>query len=92
METLIKADIFFFISGIATILLTILIVILLCYLIKAGRNLYLLSESLKKNYKDSEDFVLELSERIENNLVFRMFFPPLKKKKHVSSKSGIIKE
>jgi len=81
METLIKADVFFFISSIATVVIAILIAILLCYLIKAGRNLYLLSVSLKGNYKDSEDFVLELKERLENNLVFRMFFPPVRKRK-----------
>lgn len=81
METLIKADIFFFISSLATVVLTILISVLLCYLIKAGRNLYLLSVALKGNYKDSEEFVMELKERLENNLVFRMFFPPIRKRK-----------
>lgn len=92
METLIKADIFFFISGVTTVILTILIAVLLFYLIKAGKNLYLISVALKENYKDSEEFVLELIERLENNLVFRMFFPPLRKKRHTSNKSGIINE
>jgi hypothetical protein len=47
MESLIKADIFFFISAIATVILTIFLSILLFYFIKAGKNLYMLSEALK---------------------------------------------
>lgn len=81
METLVKADIFFFISSIATIILTILVSILSIYLIKAGKNLYELSETLKTSYNDSEEFISELKDRLEGNMVFRMFFPPLRKKR-----------
>ena len=78
MEPLIKADIFFFIASIATIVLAVLVSILLLYLIKAGKNLYMLSEALKGNFKESEEFIHELRERLENNIVFRLFFPPLR--------------
>lgn len=81
MESLLKADIFFFISSIATIVFTILISILLIYLIKAGKNLYQLSVTLKSSYNDSEEFIGELKERLESNMVFRMFFPPLRNKR-----------
>jgi hypothetical protein len=81
METLIKADIFFFLSSVATVVLAILASILLFYLIRAGRTLYILSESLKGHYKDSEDFVVELKERLEENIVFRLFFPPARRRK-----------
>lgn len=81
MESLIKADIFFFISSVATMVLTILISILLFYLIRAGRNLYMISEALKSNFKESEEFVMELKERLENNIVFRLFFPLGRKRK-----------
>lgn len=81
MESLLKADIFFFISSIATIVFTILVSVLLVYLIKAGKNLYKLSETLKSSYNDSEEFVRELRERLEDNMVFRMFFPPLRKRR-----------
>jgi hypothetical protein len=83
METLIKADIFFFISSVATIVLTILSSILLFYLIKAGKNLYALSDALKGGLKESEKFALELKDRLEDNLVFRLFFPPLRRKRRV---------
>lgn len=81
METLIKADIFFFISSVAIIILAILGSILLFYFIKAGRNLYLLSEALKGSFKDSEEFVTELKERLEDNFIFQLFFPPSRKRK-----------
>ncbi|MCR4334151.1 MAG: hypothetical protein NUV47_00230 [Patescibacteria group bacterium] len=82
MESLIKLDIFFFISSVATVILTILVSIILFYFIKAGKNLYLLSEELKNDFKGSEAFVVELKERLEDNIVFRLFFPPSRKKRN----------
>ncbi len=86
MESFIKADIFFFISSLATIVLAILVSTLFFYLIKAGKNLYLLSESLKGNFKDSEEFVAELKERLEDNLIFQFFFPPSRRRKRLTAK------
>lgn len=80
METLIKADIFFFIASIATIILSTLISILLFYVIKAGKNLYIISEALKDDFKESQEFVAELRERLEDNLVFQFFFPLSRRK------------
>ena len=88
METLLKADIFFFFSSIATIVLTILVAVLLFYFIKAGRNLYMLTEALKGHFKDSEEFVFDLKERLEDNMVFRLFFPPARKRRRHSTKEG----
>ncbi len=81
METLIKADMFFFISSLSTILTTVLIAFLLYYLVRAGRNLYLLTEMLKGSVKDSEEFINDLRERLEDNMMFRMFFPPARKRR-----------
>ena len=86
MESLIKADIFFFISSVATVVLAILASVLIFYLIKAGKNLYMLSEVLKENLKDSEEFVEELRDRLEDNLVFRLFFPPARQRKRARNK------
>ncbi|MCX6789480.1 MAG: hypothetical protein NTZ42_02620 [Candidatus Gribaldobacteria bacterium] len=82
MESLIKADIFFFISSVATIVVTFLVSILLFYLIKAGRNLQIICQALKDNFKESEEFVADLKERLEDNIIFRIFFPPSRKKRH----------
>lgn len=80
MESLIKADIFFFISTIVLVILGVLATWLFYYLIKAGRNLYQISEDLKEVVKDSESFVFDLKERLENNLIFRFFFPRSRKR------------
>jgi len=81
METLIKADIFFFISSIATIVLAALACVLLFYLIKASRNLYALSETLKAGMLESKEFIIDLKDRLESNVIFRIFFPRPKAKK-----------
>ena len=87
MDVLVKADIFFFISTVATVVLTVLISVLLFYLIKAGKNLYKLSEALKSNFKESEEFIMDLRERLEENMVFRLFFPPARRRRHMAEKA-----
>ncbi|MFA5742846.1 MAG: hypothetical protein WCX77_01870 [Candidatus Paceibacterota bacterium] len=91
MESLMKADIFFFISSVATVILAILVSILILYLIKAGKNLYMLSEALKGNFKESEEFIAELKERLENNIIFRLFFPLPRRKRRTASKDDSTK-
>lgn len=81
-----KADIFFVISSIASIILTVLLSTVLYYFIKAGKNLYMISEKLQEHFKESEEFVLELKERLEDNMVFRLFFPPARNKSHTAEK------
>ncbi|OGG52668.1 hypothetical protein A3H16_01100 [Candidatus Kaiserbacteria bacterium RIFCSPLOWO2_12_FULL_53_8] len=91
MESLLKADIFFFISSVATVVLAVLASVLLFYLIKAGKNLYALSEALKGGFKESEEFVAELRERLEQTLVFRIFFPPSRRRRRAAGKDDSIK-
>ena len=88
MESLIKADIFFFISSVATALIAVLVSVLLFYLIKAGKILYKISKALEENFKETEEFVIELKERIENNIIFRLFFPPSRKKWQAKTKKS----
>ena len=76
-----KSDIFFFISSIATVTLTILASIVLFYFIKAGKNFFILSKEIRGDFKESKEIIAELKERLENNLVFRFLFPMKKPKK-----------
>ncbi len=87
-----KSDIFFVISSLSTIVLTIFICVVLFHLNRAAKNLQKILEGLKSNFEDSEEFVGELRERLENNLVLRMFFPPVVAKKQTKTKSGKIKK
>ncbi|MDO8524644.1 MAG: hypothetical protein Q7R99_03375 [bacterium] len=86
MESLIKVDVFFFISSVATVVLTILASVLLVYLIKAGKILYKISKALEDGFKDSEEFIAELKTRLEDNIIFRIFFPPSRKSRKKSRK------
>jgi len=81
-----KADIFFFISSVASVVLAVLFSVVLFYFIKAGRNLYHISEKLQEHFKESEEFVLDLKDRLEENMIFRLFFPPARKRKHAKGK------
>ncbi len=92
MESLIKADVFFFISSVATVVLAILASIFLFYLIKAGKNLYMLSEALKGEFKESEEFIAELKERLENSVIFRLFFPLSWRRRRASVKNDSVKK
>jgi biopolymer transport protein ExbB/TolQ len=91
METVMKADIFFFISSIASVVLTVLLAVALFYFIRAGKNLYSISEKLQNHFKESEEFVLDLKERLEDNLIFRLFFPPARNRKRVTKKDAELK-
>lgn len=86
METVMKADIFFFISSIATVVLTVLLSIVLYYFIRAGRIIHNISEKLQDHFGESEEYVLDLKERLESNLVFRIFFPPVRQGKRTAEK------
>jgi len=92
MESLIKADIFFFISSVATMVAAFLVSILLFYLIKAGRNLQIICKALKDSFKESEEFVADLNERLEDNIIFRIFFPRPSKKRRSGIKKDNIKK
>lgn len=81
-----KADVFFFISSISSVILTVLLSIVLFYFIKAGKNLYQISEKLQSHFKESEEFVFELKERLEDNMIFRLFFPPARNRRKAGKK------
>lgn len=87
MDTLAKADIFFFITSIAVVVLTVLISIVLYYFIRAGRTLHRLSEALQEKFAESNEFVAELKDRLESNPIFRLFFPSSVRHKRISAKN-----
>jgi hypothetical protein len=68
--------------------LAVLLSIALFYFIKAGKNLYLISEKLQNHFKESEEFVLDLEERLEDNMFFRLFFPPARNRRRVADKDA----
>ena len=84
MDTVMKADIFFFITSIAVVFLSIFVIIALYYLIRALKRFSKLSETLEDNIGDASEDIKEMTEQVKESFVFNMIFP--KKRKRRTSK------
>lgn len=74
METLMKADIFFFISSIATVVLVVLLAICFYYLSQTLRNFRDISDTLKKHVDRASGHIDELSKKVEESPIFSFIF------------------
>ncbi len=72
METLVKADIFFFITSIAVILLSVLVGITLYYAIRAFRKILALCDVVEKNVDKASVEVKEVISRIRESFLFNL--------------------
>ncbi len=81
METVLKADIFFFISSIGFIVLFLLLAIALVYLIKTFRQIRSLVEKINANVDSVSTQVHEFIEGMEEGFFYRLFFRKRKRKK-----------
>jgi len=74
MGNLIHADIFFFITSIAVILLTILLILAFVYLIQILKNFRDISEIIKNGATKASMHIEDLSNSVVNNPIFRFIF------------------
>ena len=81
MESILKSEIFFFISSISVILITIIFVIVGFYLIKIMRNFSHISERLKETVDGAASSLEEVGDNIKESSIFRFFFGKKKKNK-----------
>ncbi len=81
MESFLKADIFFFISSISVIIITLIFLIAGIYFIKMIRNFYKISSSLRKYTKDTEEELRDLGSHIRQSPIFTFIFGKEKRKK-----------
>jgi hypothetical protein len=86
MDTLIHADIFFFITSIAVVVLTILLVIAFIYFIQILVNFRDISKTLKSGVNNASEKVEEMLENLAENPVFRFIFGSKTKRKKASKK------
>lgn len=84
MESLLKADIFFFITSIAVILCTIVFIIAGYYMIKTMKNISAISESLKNTVENTSSELAEMSEHVRDSAIFSFIFGKKKVKKATS--------
>jgi flagellar biosynthesis/type III secretory pathway M-ring protein FliF/YscJ len=81
MESILKSEIFFFISSISVILITIIFVIVGFYLIKIMRNFSHISERLKETVDGAASSLEEVGDNIKESRIFRFFFGKKRKNK-----------
>ena len=80
MESILKSEIFFFISSISVILITIIFIVVGFYLIKIMKNFSHISDELKKTVDGAASSLSEVGDNIKNNPVFKFFFGSKRKK------------
>ena len=64
MDTFMKADVFFFIASVATIILTILGAITLWHISRVAKNIHRASDTIQKNFSALVDHVFGLREYV----------------------------
>lgn len=83
MESILKADIFFFISSVFFILLTILLVIIGFHLLKIMRNFSHISEKLRNAVDDTDSELREMAQHVRESFVFNFIFGKKKVKREM---------
>jgi hypothetical protein len=81
MESILQADIFFFVTTICIVFISVLVGVIL---IRTSRLLRLLTkflESLKTQTQDIGDHAGEILEQIQNSFIFNFLFPKNKIRK-----------
>lgn len=88
MDTLIKADIFFVVSAVSIVLLTVLVVVALFYVIHILRNIGRISDDVKEESEEIIDDIHTLRENMKEgggkikNVISRYISPRGEKDKH----------
>ncbi len=75
MQTIVKADVFFFVATIAMVLVSCTVVIVLIRISQALRTLTEFLEHLKTQTQNIGDEAGEILERIQTSFIFNVFFP-----------------
>jgi len=81
METILKSEIFFFITSVSVIIITIIFTIAGYYLIRIMKNLSNISDTLKKAVDNAESNIEEIGERVKESRIFNFIFGKKKKPK-----------
>lgn len=87
METLLKADIFFFITTMAVIAVTLIILVAGFYLIQILKNFRDMSDTLKKAVDVAEDDIENIHNKITQSWLYLFLF----KKKKKTQEAKIVK-
>lgn len=86
MESVLKADIFFFISSISVITISVFAVTALVYFIKILRNFNKISKILRNYSENTEASLRDLGEQIRKSPLFTFIFGKEKTKKEADNR------
>jgi hypothetical protein len=87
MEPLLKSDIFFFITSVSVVLLTVIFIIIGVYLIKIMKNFSHMSETLKKTVDDTDDELRDIGVHVRESPIFTFIFGRKRVGRHHAKKS-----
>ncbi len=87
MESIMKSDIYFFITSISVIIITVFILVALFYFIKMLKNFYKISEILKNYAEDADSGLRDLGNSIRQSPLFTFIFGKEKVKKETEKRS-----
>lgn len=79
MESIMKSDIFFFITSLSVIISTAVFVIIGFYLIKIMRNFSHISKTLRDTVDDADNELRQMSEHVRESAIFNFIFGKKKK-------------
>lgn len=81
MESILKSDIFFFISSVSVVIITVIFIFVGFYLIKIMKNFSHISDRLKETVEGAASSLEEVGNDIKESIIFRFFFGKKKKSK-----------
>jgi len=79
MDTLLKADVFFFISSVGFLMLWILTIIFLFYLIRATNTFSRIMDKVEKDIDNIGDTTREMLEDVRESVIYNFLFRKKKK-------------
>ena len=80
MDTFMKADIFFFVTTMAVVVLTIGILWALSYIVSAVKRLEAYAERIEKKMKDASEDVKDIGEDIKESFLYNFLFSKKRKR------------
>ena len=81
MESIIRSDIFFFITSVSVIVFTIFFIIIGFYFVRIMRNFAHVSDTLKKAVDDTDIELRDMVEHVRESTAFSFIFGKKKTKK-----------
>jgi len=87
MESILRSDLFFFITSISVVIITIVLLVAGFYFIKMLRNFYKISKILKNYTENAETELKEMGSHIRHSPLFTFFFGKEKSKREPDRRS-----